>query len=493
MISYTCEGISNHLTNRGYVKNFDITIVDNDLTLLENLYDDTKYNSSLTYRIIPRYSRIVTDYWTPTYSTEESINYHNSFKNHINDNVMITCNYSNGYFNLIYPINRKEWYAVKPYYSNISAYPSQLTFSRNDLYFHVSSLSDLHSKIYLKEYQNGTSSENSYNKANEFMNKVFPKSHYTAELQNNYNRETLEWIPFDKTKYYDVAEMFDAENKLYYEKITFLANEMTNGDVPLLLQKIANNYESYYMSGNKECLDSTICGTLFPEYTKSVTSNPKFQNGLSSWNKREELAFPATGKIESFPTQNIVKIEYTVNRAKSSENPNSELALYQIEQLNNSSIDDYFLRFDLNDIYGGSEGGYIAYAGLNSSGFAGVYVCYKNSNNEDIGCMAWSDHTNKFDIAWGLVANRIESSSTFNNYRLQNVIRRVRPSAKKFIYTLHLGEYMKKYMPEIYKRKDEIKSMEYGLFATEFRSQQNECYHCEADIKANEISLLKIK
>jgi len=36
-------------------------------------------------------------------------------------------------------------------------------------------------------------------------------------------------------------------------------------------------------------------------------------------------------------------------------------------------------------------------------------------------------------------------------------------------------------------------TIEYGLFATEFRSKQNECYHCVTKIKANEINLLKIK
>jgi len=52
---------------------------------------------------------------------------------------------------------------------------------------------------------------------------------------------------------------------------------------------------------------------------------------------------------------------------------------------------------------------------------------------------------------------------------------------------------MKKYLPEVYKRKDEIKSIQYGLTALEFRSKQNECYHCTSKIKANEVNLLKIK
>ena len=321
------------------------------------------------------------------------------------------------------------------------------------------------------------------------MDKVFPNSHYTAELLNNYDRENNKWIRIYGNKYNSIIDMFDHENKLYYDKIEFLADEMTDGDIALVIKKIADNYESYYISGNNQCLDSTICGTLFPEYTKLVTSNSKFENGLDSWNKREELASPATGKIESFPTKNVVNIEYIANRVNSSENPNSTLDLYQTEQLNQSSINDYFLRFDLNELYGGSSNVFGAYT---SSGFAGVYVCYNDNNDNNLGCMAWTDHTNKFDIAWGSAIHRVESSNTFNNYRLQDVVRRVRPSAEKFVFTIHLGEYMKKYLPEIYKHKNEIKSMEYGLFATEFRNQENGCNKCEAKIKANEISLLKV-
>ena len=488
VINYGCDVISNQLKT---IKTFDIGMVDDDLTLLEKLYDDSTYKWEA--HKVPLYSKpFVENYifrWNSSYKAkyyESSIKHHNIFSNHIDDNIMFTCNYANGSFNLIYPLNTKKWYAKKPY-------RGYLTFSRNDLYFYASSLSDLHSKIYLKTYKNGITSENSYIKANQFMEKVFPKSHYTAELLDNYDFENKQWIKRYDSKYHNIRDAFDHENKFYYDQIKLLSDEITGGDIALLLQKIADNYESYYLSGNHKCLDSTICGTLFPEYTKSVTLNRKFEDGLDSWKNRKEIIFPAVGNIEFLPTTNRVNLEFTANIPNSSNNAYSYFDFYQTEILGNGNIDDYFFEFDADEIYGGAEGGHPSRNGLNSSGFAGVYTCYKDKNNKNIACISWSDHTNKFDMAWGPAENRIESSTTFYNIRLNPVVRRLRPNSKHFSSKVHLGEFTKKHLPEIYKRKNEIKSIEYGLFATEFRNQQNGCYYCTAKIKANEINLLKVK
>lgn len=482
-ISGYCDDISNHLNNRSYADSFDIDIVDNDLNLLQKIYDDKKLSNGFRE---PKYSRITTDYYTPWYSfnnrdfiDEESIEHHNIFKNNFDNNVRISCNYPKGYFSLIYPIEYKgDWYAIKPY-------KQDYTFSRNDLFFYVSSLSELHRKIYFKEYQHTQNFEIAFRNASKFMTKAFPNSHYTGELVHNYSHETGKWNAIQYGK------KFNEDNKKYYAQIQYLANKITNGDIPTLLEQIANNYESYYLSENKICLNETICGTLFPEYTHSVTTNAKFSNSdfnLEPWIERNKLSFPASGKIELFPTQDVVNIEFNADIPNSSESLESSLELYQTEILSNSSIDDYFLRFNLSEAYGGASG---IFSGYTSSGFAGVYACYMNSNNENIGCLAWSDHTNKFDIAWGPAKHRIESSKSFYNTRLNNVIRRIRPNAKQFLFTMHLGELTKKYLPEIYNRRNKIKSIEYGLFATEFKNKEGGCSRCEAKIKANEINLLK--
>jgi len=315
------------------------------------------------------------------------------------------------------------------------------------------------------------------------METIFPKSHYNIILADNYNMHPQILIN---------SKEIDNDNKTAYAVLTHLANEVTNNDMTQLLEKIADNYESYYLSGKKQCLDATICGTLFPEYTESVTNNPSFKDGLDHWIQNNELYSPAVGKIEFLPVQETVNIELSANTPNSSNNSLSSLDLYQIKILENDNIDDYFLYFDLDEAYGGSNGGGL-FGGSNSSGFSGAYACYKDIDQGTIGCLAWSDHTNKFDLAWGPAEHSLESSKTFYNTRFNNVVRRVRPNAEQFAYTIHLGGYTKTYLPEIYNRKNEIKSIEYGLFTTEFRNQQNGCYFCEAKIKANEINLLKVR
>ena len=318
------------------------------------------------------------------------------------------------------------------------------------------------------------------------MEKVFPNSHYTAELLHNFDIETRQW---DKIDY---AEKFDKENKVYYDLIKTLAEELTDGNITKVIDKIADNYESYYLSSHKRCLDKTICGTLFPEYTQLITSNNDFTNGLSSWTIYKNLVEPATGKIEYLPSNNTINIEYTSNRPDNTDAEYSSLDLYKTEYLNGTSIENYFFQFKMNQIYGGSDGGFPAREGLNDSGFAGVYICFNATNDESLGCIAWSDHLNKFDLAWGPFRH-IRSTSTFYNIRQDNVIRRVKPTAKDIAYRVDLSNYLKNNLPEVYKRKNEIVSLEYGMFTTEFRNQNNGCYFCEAKLQAEEISLFKIK
>lgn len=486
-ISYNCN--KNKLGN---AKNFDIGFYTNDLTLIDKLYDDHNIGSNSFYRIIPRQTMhsynspysLLMDYYENLNNPPKNLKKHDSmFKKYSNDLMQLTCNYPNGYLNLIYPVDNKNWYATKP-----SPYgDTDIIYSRNDLYFFVSYLSELYSQVYLKSYLKTGDRDESFINAKLFMEKIFPNGHYTAELLHNFNRETKKW---DKTDY---ADKFDKENKVYYDLITTLADELTNGNIPKVISKIADNYESYYLSSNKTCLDKTICGTLFPEYTKLVTKNNDFSNGLEYWVKNEKLVEPATGKIEYLPTNNTVTIEYTSNRDDGTDADSSSLDLYQIEQLNGATIDDYFFKFDMNQIYGGADGGFPARLGLNSSGFAGVYICFDTSSNESLGCIAWSDHLNKFDLAWGPAKHHIKSSETFYNIRQDNVIRRVKPSAKNISYKVDLSNYLKRNLPEVYKRKNEITSLEYGMFTTEFRSQNNGCYFCEAKMNANDISLFKIK
>ena len=481
IISSFCDRTSSHYSSRLQAKSMDIDLVNDQLQLLEKVHDDRKPAYYLTN--VPIASRIKVDSLNNKDNDfgwyDSSIAHHDAFKRHISENLLLTCNYSDGYAKLIFPIkNRVEWKVARDNNDNIK-------LSRNDLYFYISSLSDLHSKIYFKEYSNGTSAENSYKKANEFMEKTFPKSHYTGELAIKYDPNPPRSI--NST----IDKKFELDNEIHYEKITYLSNELTNGNISILLEKIANNYETYYILGNNKCLNSTLCGTLFCEYTKSGTGDPEFLKGLNSWRENNELHSPSIGNIEFLQTSKKVIIDFTSNIADDSGIPVSSLDIYQTEILENNNIDDYFFKFELDEVYGGSTGGFAAFSGVTSSGVAGTYICYKNRAGINIACLSWSDHTNIFDFAWGSARHSIESSPIFYNVRLNFVVRRVRPTAKQFSLTIQLGNYTKKYLPEVYKRKNEIYSIEYGVFTTEFRNQQNGCYYCDAKIKASEINLRK--
>jgi len=481
-ISYQCDD-----SVVGYAKNFDIKFYDDGLNLLDILYDDKQ----ISYRIIPRDTMKSISSLSP-YSFYyldgseiplELKKHHTMFQKYFNNIMQLTCNTPEGFVNLIYPIdlNDEKWYGTKPSVNG----NRDIVFSRNDLFFYVSILSELHGKIYLKSYLEIGDKETSFFNANKFMEKIFPNSHYGAELLNNFNIESKKWDGID------YREKFNKENEVYYGVIKELAKAVTNGDINMVLEQIAENYRSYYLSGTQKCLNKTICGTLFPEYTTVVNQNNKFDNGLNAWQKNKNLVNPATGQIEFLPTNNSVILEYVSNRSEGTDDNSSSLDLYQTFSLNQSSIDDYFFKFTTEQVYGGADGGFAARLGLNSSGFAGVYICF-NTSEESLGCIAWSDHLNKWDMAWGGAEHSIESNSRFFNIRLNNVVRRVKPSEKDVTYIVDLSNFLEKNLPEVYNIRESIRSIEYGIYATEFRSQNNGCYFCEAKVKANEISLLKI-
>jgi len=62
------------------------------------------------------------------------------------------------------------------------------------------------------------------------------------------------------------------------------------------------------------------------------------------------------------------------------------------------------------------------------------------------------------------------------------------------LYITNLGDFTLKHLPKVYEKKNEIYSIEYGIFVSEFRSNSdNSCYHCEGKVTAHKIELLKVK
>ena len=460
------------------IHRFDIDVVNSTLDRIENLYDNKKENSS--YLRNPYYSRIAVDYFADALYDDEkfqfSKNYHDSFKNNLDKMALVTCNYTNGYLRSILPINSEKWYANKPRNNIYSA-----NFIKNDLLFYVSLLSELHTQIYLKEYSHTFNKKDALQNADSFMDKVFPDSHYKVEYQTPYYESgvlgRLERLDY----------LAQNENTIYYKKLKLLADTINSGDILKTLTAIAENYESYYTSGNHECKNSVICGTIFPEYTESVTSNSEFKNSLEPWNKIENIdSSIGSGKVDYFPTKNKVAIELAVNRPNGSDTPSLDIDIYQTEPLaNNKTIDDYFFNFDVDYVHGGSAS---PFGGYESSGLSGVYTCFRDANNKQLGCLSWSDHINKYYIFKILGAHIMKNNDKFYNIELYPIVRRVKHNLKEgFVENIALGATLKKYLPTVYEQ--DIKYIEYGMFATEFRNQYGGCKECVAKVIANKINL----
>ena len=483
IIFYRCETISKHF---GSKQSIDLDIINNNSERIVKVYDNLKSSSG----VLPRYpiSRIQIEYFNAT-EEEEPVNHHRVLKENLEHNILLTCNYNAGYSSILYSLSSKDWKAVSKIGSNGYA-GVNYTFIRNALYFHISSLSDLHNRIYQKEYKQLFSSEEAFTRANKFMDKIFPDAHYSGELYTKYDTENQK-----------IKNIFNQDNERYYTLLSYLADEYTSGSITNLLEKIANNYESFYISDSRNCLDKNICGLLFPEYTTSLTQNPDFTSGLDNWNKNENVNnVSSSGKIEYLPTKKIVKMEFNAHTVANSSTPISAVALYQTQTIQNEDLDDYFVSFDIEGVVGHATG-HVALSGLKSSGLAGAYTCYKDINNETLGCLAWSDHTNKTKFIWVPTANglsfdfnRLHSNDTFYNVELKETFRRTSSSSPRYLYSTNLGDFTKKHLPKVYEQKDKIHSIEYGIFTTEFRSNTDgACYHCTATITANKIELLKVK
>lgn len=465
MLTYLCD-----YESHGQASNVDIDIVNDDLSTRISLYQGRSYSGGLPNY----YSRVEIDYLQK--DNDESQLHHTVFKNNLDAHLLITCEYASGNKSFIFPIDSPLWYADQVNVGN----GSSRTFVRNDIFIYVSSLSDLHSKIYKKYYEHSFNSKIAYEKANEFMNYNFPSSHYSSTLAKNYDSNPEN--PF----FYSESGIAD-DNKKYYGTLELMAEETGIDNVHKLIDAIANNYESYYLSDIPSCTNEWVCATFFPEHTTSTTNDPRFESGLSNWVVENTTAAAAFSEIKTSNTEDSIVLELRANTA--SDDPISHLEVYQTTYLNElQSIDDYYLDFDLRNLVGTSTGFSFA-ACINSSGLTGVFASLHDSNGNQIGLLTWTDHCNKFDAAW-VSGNIFESTDVFHNTRMRDVIRRFTP-AKEFTFTASLGQMLSSHLPQVHEIRSSISSIRYGVFATEHRSYNNTCYYCDTELEAKEINLLR--
>lgn len=248
----------------------------------------------------------------------------------------------------------------------------------------------------------------------------------------------------------------------------------------------ANTLNVNYKNRCAEIIPIKKVREVLPKNVLSVTKNPNFINGISGWTVDKKIHSPAVGDI----SLKNGSVTLSLDSNSKGKKPSSSIELSQKHVLRNSAIDDFYLDFYIDDVMGGA-GGHPMVSCVNSGGFSGVYVLFRDINKKQIGLLAWSDHCNKFDLAWGGVANGIYSSNQFYNERLRQVIRRVNPKGGvNFDYLVSLGDLTKENIPQVYSKRSSIYSIEYGLFSTERRSSRG-CYHCKSIVRVSKINLLR--
>ena len=223
---------------------------------------------------------------------------------------------------------------------------------------------------------------------------------------------------------------------------------------------------------------------------KLVRSDRKRSSNDSGWIIDKKIMLGAIGDAFKMPNNRGMLLELSTNNKRSS-GDKSLIKVYKRHDLRISFLKEYKFSVNIEDIYGGSDGHPVA-AGTSSSGIAGVYACFLDANLSSIGCLAWTDHTNKFAFASKLI-DRSLMGDNFYATSLKPLMKRLgtisrNKHTKKFSLRLDLLEELRSKLPSVHSNRSRIKVIEYGAFVGE-ASSSGKCYKCEAEIHFKDVSL----
>lgn len=287
-----------------------------------------------------------------------------------------------------------------------------------------------------------------------------------------------------------------SENRAYFEEIISQGKENCISGLRIELIKINKNFLKF----------DVISGALKISRFNNGTAD---SGSFSGFNHNIQIV--ARGKLttknysNNLLSSNNWEIEYDMNNAfgntyinengigmivdfyvnNKGNQKKSMLKLYKLEKIQQGLLGHYNIFMDINDVYGESVGHVIG-AGYDSSGVAGTYACFLDKKLNELGCLAWTDHTNKFVLFRSFDYGFNES---FYTTELNPVFRRGTPH-KKFILDLNLLDEIKNHSLKLYKLKDKISYIKYGAFVSE-ASISDECYKCSASINFSDITLYK--
>jgi len=178
-----------------------------------------------------------------------------------------------------------------------------------------------------------------------------------------------------------------------------------------------------------------------------------------------------------------MSIDFSVNN-KGNNPDKSSIYVYKKDNIKNRLLKDYYLHINIDGIYGGSNGHPIK-AGCMSSGVSGIYSCFLDGESNKLGCLAWTDHTNRFIM---FHSHNYSLSELFYATELNTPFRRAKTGQQTFILDVNLLDEIKNKLPELYTLRNNIRSIEYGAFVGE-ASKGNICYKCVAGITFSELRL----
>lgn len=373
-------------------------------------------------------------------------------------------------FHELIPLDDMEYWKKRLYYYG------EKKPSRNDSLFYVSFLSDLHYKIYKKNYEKYGDKDRSLKEANDFMQKAFPGAVY-QRVSYLKNRSDYDYGT-------NIAGKGSIQSK-YYKKLNNLAWDYTDKRVDLLNDLIADNYASVYLE-HTGCQDQWVCSAIFPDLTEQLIRDPEFHEGLAQWKTHDNLIGNATGYItkalvSTQPKKYNIKLSLTSSHG-SNVKP-SYMEVYQNYYLKEGeSVDDFIFKIKSNKLIGYSH----AFGGFEfGSGLPGYEACFYDGSDTQLGCFLVVDYSD-----WNTLP--IVTGEQFKVVSTQSIYF-AKGSRDPFEADYNLGKMIDEHLPAVRNVKDKIAYIQIGAFAGETLDNSGDCIKCESRLEAEEISLEKLR
>jgi len=348
--------------------------------------------------------------------------------------------------------------------------------TENNVLLHTSMLTDLYYKIYLKNFKKNFNKELSFKAADSFMSKSFPKTFYK---ESNFVNQ--------KGQFFNDSPLIDNKNTpqaLYYKKLNNLAWKYTDKRVDFLNDLIADNYEAYYLN-DEGCIDQWICGSIFPNVTRTIIDDPEFNKGLDSWTVEENLYANATGSISkqlisNNPRKYNIKMDLKSHHGKVNILPS--LSVNQEYRISDyDELDKIYFKIKSKSLLGTAHpfGGFIL-----SSGLAGYYACFNDGSGKEFGCMIVADYSDPITLPI-LIGEMFKVESKQDLYI-------VKGDRNPFEDSFNLGKVIKEHLPSVKNNLSKVKSVTIGAFVSE-ATPDGKCIKCDARLEAEKISLEKMQ